>query len=600
MFSIYRSYTVKKENIIIAGIIATVFFAGACARVGSPPGGPKDTTPPKVLASTPENHSVNFTGNTIEICFNEFVELDNIQKKLIVSPPLTERPEIRMKGKTLIIKLNNVLLDSTTYTFQFGDAIKDLNEGNILENYSFVFSTGPTLDSLQIRGQLEDAFTLRPPEEAFVLLYDHLGDSIPFLEKPLYMSKADQDGKFYLQNLKADTFRIVALVDGNLNYKYDQGQDMVGFLDSLIFLKPLPAYSHLNDSTTIDSLRMLSGPDFLLRLFLENMEQQYLKNSDRPRKEMIVLIFNLPALHPEITPLVPDIPVSWYIPEESVTGDTLELWLTDTSLIRLERFDLAVSYAATDSLGNPTQITDTVTLRIKTPKKGKKSAKKTEKSQSLLQIASNASRGSKELNSPLLLEPSAPVRETDTSRIVFYRLKDTLFVRQPYLFLKDSFFLRRYMIQCSWKENTKYKLELLPGALTDIYGNTTDTLVISFHTRRLAEYGNFKLNLQNIPGQTLVQLWDASEKNRIRQYIIVSDTSVYFNYLNPGKYIVKAVDDKNHNKAWDTGVFLENIQPEPVAYFSKEINIKANWDVEETWKVVYDFAPRIMKRKRKR
>jgi len=600
MFSVYLSDTVKKEYIIIAGIVAAALFAGACARVGSPPGGPKDTTPPKVLASTPDNHSVNFTGNTIEIRFDEFVELENVQKKLIVSPPLPKRPDIRMKGKTLVIKLNNPLLDNTTYTLNFGDAIRDFNEGNILENYTFVFSTGSALDSLLIHGQLEDAFTLHPPEEAFVLLYDHLGDSVPLLEKPLYVSKADQDGNFSLQNLKADTFRLVALVDGNLNYKYDPGQDMVGFSDSLIHVEPTPSFSPSHDTTTTDSLRVLPGPRFLLRLFTEEMEQQYLKNSSRPRKEMVILIFNLPALHPELTPLLTDVPTSWYIPEKSVTGDTLGLWLTDTSLIHLERFDLAVNYLASDSLGNPTRITDTVTLRLKTPNKGKKSSRKTEKSQTLLQIASSASQGRQELNQPLLLESSAPAGETDSARILFFRLEDTVYVRQPYLFRQDSFFLRRYIITCPWKENTKYKLVLLPGAFTDIYKNTIDTTEISFQTRRLEDYGNFQLNLLNIHGQTLVQLWDVSEQNRIRQNIVLSDTSVYFGYLNPGKYIIKAVADTNQNKKWDPGVFLKKIQPEPVAYFVKVINIKANWDMEETWEVKYDFTPRLKERSKKR
>ncbi len=587
---------------ILAGIVAAVLFSGSCARVGAPPGGPRDTIPPKVLESKPENFSVNFTGNEIEIRFNEFIQLENVQKKLIVSPPLPERPDVRMKGKTLVIRLNNTLLDSTTYTFNFGDAIRDYSEGNVLENFSYVFSTGPALDSLQIHGQLEDAFTLHPPEEAYVLLYDHLGDSVPFLEKPLYVSIADGEGRFFLRNLKADTFRMVALVDGNLNYMYDPGQDMIGFPDSLIVLRAVPAYSPSHDTTTVDSLRVLPGPDFLLRLFMEDKEQQYLKNTLRPRRELVTLIFNLPARHPVLTVADTVIAGTWYIPEQSVTGDTLGLWLTDSALIRRERFDLAVNYEAQDSLGRPVRVTDTVTFRLKTPKKGKRGAKKEEQGPRL-ELASNASRGTQELNTPLYLITSAPVESTDTTRMHFFREEDTLWVPQPYHLIKDTFYLRRFIVKCPWQEATQYKLELLPGAFTDIYGHTQDTLTVKFHTRKTEDYGNFRLNLENIDGQTLVQLWDLSEEKKIREQIVTSDTSVLFGYLQAGKYLVKAVADSNRNGKWDTGIYLEKIQPEAVAYFSKEINIKANWDVEETWRVTYDFKPRISeksRRKRKR
>ena len=374
---------------------------------------------------------------------------------------------------------------------------------------------------------------------------------------------------------------------------------MVGFLDSLLVLTPTGAYSPSHDTTTIDSLRKIPGPDLLLRLFLEDMEQQYLKNTLRPRKELVTLIFNLPALHPEITPLDSGILSPWYIPEESVTKDTLNLWLTDTLLIHRERFDLAVNYEVKDSLGNPMRITDTVTFRVKVSKKGRKSKKK-EKSKPALLIASNASGGRMNLNSHLYLETSAPVKNADTSRMRFYRYEDTLRFRQPYTLEKDSFFLRRFMIRCPWKENTQYSFELLPGSFTDIYGNTPDTTLIKFHTRKMEDYGNFKLDLENINEQTIIQLWDASEKKKIRQFIVSSDTSVYFGYLNPGKYLVKAIADLNKNKKWDTGIFLEKVQPEPVAYFRKEISIKANWDVEETWAVTYDFKPRLSKKNKRR
>ncbi len=590
----------KTGHYVIAGIIAAMILTGACARVGSPPGGSKDTTPPKVMESKPANHSVNFTGSSIEIRFDEFIQLDNVQKKLIVSPPLQKRPDVQIKGKALVIHLHDTLLKNTTYTFNFGEAIKDVDEGNILKNYSFVFSTGPALDSLQIHGQLVNAFTLHPPKEAFAMLYEDLNDSAPMLQKPLYVSKADKNGRFSLHNLKADTFRIVALVDGNLNYMYDPGQDMIGFLDTLLYIYPGKNFLPVCDTIKSDSLTREPGSDLLLRLFTEDKQQQYLKNTDRPLREYIQIIFNLPAPHPDITLLESDTTASWYIPEKYITNDTLGLWLTEPSLIHKDRFDLAVTYEAKDSMGNPLHVTDTVTLRVKSNtavRKSKKSKKIKTKEKPALTLSISASGRKQELNRALVIKTSMPVEKADTSKIRFYRYKDTIKVRQPFLPKKDTFSLRTFILQCLWHENTRYELELLPGAFTDIYGHGHDTLTTSFRTRKMEEYGNLKFNLTDISGTTLIQLWNTREDARIRQFIIKADTSVHFDYLKPGKYIIKAVADRNHNGKWDTGNYLEKYPPEPVAYFSKVLNIKANWAVEETWDIQYDFKPRLSSKK---
>jgi len=492
---------------ILLPFLPVFFLLGACARVGAPPGGSKDITPPRPLEYDPPNYSVFFDAPVIEIRFNEFIQLDQVNKKLIISPPLTEKPEIRLKGKSMVIRLNNTLLDSTTYTLNFADAIKDFTEGNILENFTYVFSTGSYIDSLQVHGQLLEAADLTPPEDALVMLYDNLADSAPFLQKPLYVSKANSYGMFVLKNLKADTFRLYGLVDGNLNYLYDPGGDEVAFLDTVIILTPGPDYAPFPDSLVTDSIYSLPGHNFVMRLFTEETAQQYLKSYDRPLGEFLFLVFNQPAVEAVIS-LADTTVSSWFLPERSVTGDTLGLWITDTTLAHAARLRITATYQAPDSLGRLVTVTDTVTLRLKPKKGGGKGKKQKTEEKPVLSVTTSLSGNRQELNSDLVLETSAPLAVYDTSLIRFTRMEDTLEVLQPYTLQKDTFFLRRLRLSCPWQESTPYVLEILPGALTGIYGLTNDTVLLEFHTASLEDYGNLVLNLSAPGGEVVIQMWD--------------------------------------------------------------------------------------------
>ena len=569
-------------------LLSALILTGACARVGAPPGGPKDVTPPRVVEYKPPKYSIFFNAPVIEIKFDEFIQLDQVQKQLIVSPPLEEKPEIKIKGKGIVIRLNNTLRDSTTYTFNFGDAIKDYTEGNILKNFTYVFSTGSYIDSLQVHGRLLEAANLTPPEGALVMLYENLADSAPLLEKPLYVSSANPYGAFILKNLKADTFRLYGLIDANQNYMYDPGSDEVAFLDTVLYVSPGPDFDPFPDSLVTDSIYTAPGRSFVLRLFAENMEQQYLKSYDRTLPEFLFFIFNRPA--PEAVMTLADTTVpAWYLTEHSVTGDTLGLWITDTALVHTERLNVVVSYEGTDSLGETVTVHDTVSLRSKAKKRVSKGRKKKEKKKAVLDVVTSLSRNRQDLDRDLILETSRPLSAYDTSFFRFVRQQDTLEFPQPFSFAHDTFFLRRYHLSCPWEEGTKYSLEILPGAFTDIYGVTNDTLLYNFSTATLEDYGTLILNLTLPAGETVIQLWDNNEKKLIRHQTIHSDTTIRFGYLDPGKYIVKAWQDDNGNGKWDTGILLEKKQPEAVSYFDKVLDIKANWDMEETWNIRFDF-----------
>jgi len=575
----------KRVISVLFSVPVLLIFLGACARVGAPPGGPKDVTPPRPVDYKPPDYTVFFHAPVIEIKFDEFIQLDQVRKKLIISPPLEEKPEVKIKGKGIVIRLNNPLRDSTTYTLNFADAIKDYTEGNILENFTYVFSTGSYIDSLQVHGRMLEAASLNPPEDAMVMLYDNLSDSAPLVEKPLYVSKANAYGLFLLKNLKADTFRLYGLVDGNQNYMYDPGMDEVAFLDTLLYIFPGNGYDPFPDTLVTDSIYTAPGNSFVLRLFAENMEQQYLKSYDRALPEFLFFIFNQPA--PEAVISLADTTVpSWYIPEHSVTGDTLGLWITDTTLVHTGRLNVIVSYESADSLGQTITVSDTVSMRIKAKKTPGKGRKKKQEKKPVLGVNTSLARSNRQdLNRDLTLETARPVAAYDTALFRFVRMQDSLEIPQPFTFVHDTFYLRRYHIICPWQESTKYLLELLPGAFTDIYGVSNDTLLYNFSTASLEDYGTLILNLTLPARETVIQLWDNNEKNLAREHTLQNDTTIHFEYLKPGKYIVKAWQDDNGNGKWDPGNLLEKIQPEAVSYFNKVLDIKANWDMEETWNI---------------
>ncbi len=209
----------------------------SCAQQGSPSGGPKDEDPPLVLESDPPNYSTRFEAKKIQITFDEFIVLDNVNQQLVVSPPMEEKPEVRLKGKSLFIEFTEELKDSTTYTLNFGSAIKDLHEGNKLLNFEYVFSTGNVLDSLSIRGTLKYAWDHTVPKDPItIMLYEELRDSVPLTEIPLYVGRSDDSGVFSINNLKADTFKIFALKDGNYNLLFDLPSEEIAFLDSALIV----------------------------------------------------------------------------------------------------------------------------------------------------------------------------------------------------------------------------------------------------------------------------------------------------------------------------------------------------------------------------
>lgn len=567
-----------------------------CARIASPPGGPKDESPPEIKKSIPENYTVNFSSKTIEIYFDEFIRLNNISQ-LIVSPPMKTKPGIRIKGKGIEIKMDDTLTKNTTYTLNFGNSIVDNNEGNPIENFQFVFSTGPNLDSLNLTGDVINAFDLEIPEDVYILLYDNLADSAIYNEKPLYLTKADEKGGFSLSNLKAGKFHVFALQDENQNYIYNP-PEKIAFLDSVLELKPETHGDLLifSDSTQFsiskDSTEALLSNDSTqsllsklhFKLFEEQFPIQYILNSTRLRKSNILLVFNEVLLDKPVFSL-PDKPdlTDWYIEESFVLGDSIGLWLKDTSLINLESVNLSIKYPLSGK-DSGMFFTDTISFRFVTPKQ--KSRKTTQPViQAKPKLIMNFSLGSgnrMELNQNLQSSSQTPINSYAKDKITLFTIIDSIETKLDINLVFTNQRIRNIYFNVDWKEDTDYRIEYLPGAITDMYNTINDSLKFSFKTRKLDYYGGIIFEMEDIHNNLIIQLLD--DKNQlIKSTLISKDTTLNYQFLPPKTYRIKAILDENQNGKWDTGFWLRRLQPEKVTYYFEEIKLRSNWEFKKTW-----------------
>lgn len=585
---------IRLKFILLILVIATLCCN--CAKISAPIGGPKDETPPKILESTPENKSLNFTGKKITILFDEFIQIGNLQKSFNISPPLKEVPEFKMKGKSLVINLNGILRDSTTYTLSFGDGIADLNENNAIKNYQFVFSTGSHLDSMSIAGTILDAFTLKPPEGFQIMLHENLNDSAPKKNIPMYIDKVDKTGTFSLNNLKSGTYKIYALKDANSNMRFDLANEKFGFLDTAVStgVKIIEITDTLKNAEKKDSIVKHKKFDYFPKnisvfTFEEESNIQFLTNNDRPENVKCIFVFNKPlAKDLEIRPLNFSHTESWYTSEKNLNNDTVICWLNDTITGNIDTMKLEIKYLKPDSTGKLITFSDTVILKIKPKAKVSKTAKPQPKLTLKTNIINNAML---DLNLPVTFLCGHLISAFDTAFIKLSLTKDSTEVLQQYTITADSVAARltesnprKFNMTKQWEENKTYKLKIYPGAFKDIYGYTNDTTQLTFKTQKKDFYCSLKVNLKNVTGPVILQLLDTKE-TVLKQIRIYSDKSIKFDYLQPSKCKIKVIYDSNDNGKWDPGKFSKKYQPEKVFYFNSEFNLRSNWDIEQEWKL---------------
>ncbi|MEA1897737.1 MAG: Ig-like domain-containing protein [Bacteroidota bacterium] len=549
-----------------------------CARVASPPGGPKDETPPEIQKSSPQNYSVNFTDKVIDISFDEYIRFDNINQ-LIVSPPMKTKPDIKMKGKGIQIKMDDTLTKNTTYTLNFGNSIVDNNESNPIENFQFVFSTGPNLDSLNLSGVVMNAYDLEVPKDVYILLYDNLADSAIYIEKPLYLTKANEKGNFFLSNLKVGKFNVFALQDEDQNYIYNPPEN-IAFLDTILVLRP---ETH-GDSVIISDSIQISSPKYKLKLFEEKLPNQYIISTTRHRKDNILLVFNEALSEKPMFSLPgrPDL-TNWYIEESFTVGDSIGIWLNDTSLINQESIDLSIKFPLSGA-DKGKYLTDTTSFRFTKPKsKSRKTSKPAVQAESKLILTFSLGAGNRmELNRNLLCLSQTPINSYDENRIAIFAIKDSIETEVDFKLIFSRTRIRNIYFNIDWKEDTDYRIELLPDAITDMYHTINDSLKYSFKTRKLDYYGTLEFEMEEINENIIIQLLDEKQQV-VKSTLISNDTTLTYQFLPPKTYRIKAILDENKNGKWDTGSWLKKQQPEKVKYYFEEIKLRSNWEFKKTW-----------------
>jgi hypothetical protein len=623
----------KLKKSIIYTVIAVVFFlGGACAKMGSMSGGIKDVDPPVLLSSKPANYSVNFKSQKIELVFDEFIQLKNVNQELIISPPLPKKPDVRLKEKSIIIDLKNDLRENTTYTLNFGKAIADNNEGNPLTNFEFVFSTGSYLDSLSVKGHIVNAFNLQPSKDPFIVgLYDQTEDSVPIKTIPVYVGKTDEKGRFRINNLKADTFKVFALKDLNYNLRFDLPTEEIAFLDTFLYLsaeylKSLPAGYGKSDSIRKDTALVKSQKDTKTNTkkrklksaedevsvsaadntdredsmqnrtglpalymdmfsFLPENSKLYMTNSSRVINESLQFSFSLPLKYPpKIDIFNYESTKNWFLPEVCATRDTFTYWITDTTLIKRDTLKFAILYPATDSAGNIYTRSDTLKYLYKSKSSGSSGrsgkGKGEEKNSTVkLTVFTLRNNGILDYKADLPFGFNFPLARVDTAHLHLFANKDSVEHLQSYMIETDTAGYRKLHLISKWEENTRYRLLAMPGAFTDIYGHRNDSLQTKFTQQLKSYYGTLTVTLSGIKIPVIVQLMNEKEQV-LRTSSITADGSVTFEYLLPAVYKLKFVFDRNGNNKWDTGDYLKGIQPETVRYYTGDVNIRSNWELE--------------------
>ncbi|MBK7029152.1 MAG: Ig-like domain-containing protein [Bacteroidales bacterium] len=552
------------------GVLALLVFTFSCATIVPPTGGIKDEIPPTLTYSNPLNKSANFKGDRLILGFSEYIQLVDIDKHLIISPPLNEDPDFRIKGRSLVVKLKDTLRSNTTYNFYFGDAIADITERNPLKNLSFAFSTGSFIDSLSLKGRVTDAFTRMPVKDALVMLYRDLADSVPMLQRPMYVSRSGEGGAFILNSLAAGKYRLVALKDGNNDYLYNPATENVAFFDSLV--EPL----YLEQSIIDTSLKVMSTEgEYALNLFPEPDSTQRLLKGVMTAPHLMTLFFRYPVKELSVIPLNMDSTAQWSMREYSAARDTVYCWLTgvvpDTLKLKIQ---------------DEIRLTDTLeigtTFKIRSNEKGKNQSKA---DSSLHFVVPVARTRQLEWNMPYIITFPNPLQLMDSSKVLLIRGKETPDTLFPVLQFVDQLH-RKVKVNFPWKTAEDYELLFPQGVFKDIYGAINDTVRSKFQLRTKEDYGQFKMNivLATVKHPVIIQL--LGDKNVVlQQHVLDKSGWVDFGFLIPGKYGLKAIYDQNANGKWDSGRFLQYKQPERIDIHPKIFEVRGNWDLEEEWQM---------------
>lgn len=599
----------KSRKPIYAVFAATLWLVlYSCASIGNPTGGPQDRTPPIFVRSSPAPNECNVKSKKIDLYFDEIVTLKDPSTKIIVSPAQFEVPKFTANGKKVSIEIIDTLLPNTTYTLDFSNSIQDNNEGNPLENFAFAFSTGDSIDSLRVSGIVLDSYTLEPMQGVVVGLHSNLADSAFQKIKMERVSRTNDRGQFTIRNVHPGKYRIFALNDLDRDYKFGNPTEDIAFCDSLIV--PFSSFAEAADTIynikrEIDTILMVPKPryypnDILLSMFNENRKAQYLSHNNRIDSTRIQLQFAAPSdTLPELQLIGFDRqPTDWYTLERSQHNDTLTYWIKRPELVSSDTLQVALKSLRTDTLNNLVWGTDTLRFSFQRTKPKKKS-KKDEENDSLPQMKFTDLRtlGSttQEVYAPLLFETGVPIAQLDSTAIHLEIKQDTLWTDVPNfrLSFRDSTINRRTLaLRHKWEPGATYRLRVDSIGITDIYGLFNKPFEAQINVRKLEEYGNLFFSIPEVKDSAYVELLNSSDKLVVR--VPVKNHRAELINLLPSKYYARLFIDRNGNGKYDTGNYDQLLQPEETYYYPASINLKKNWDVEQTWDI---YAQPIDKQK---
>ena len=507
----------------------------SCANRGTPSGGPKDETPPVIMRSIPENYTVNFDSQEIRIYFDEYIKIKDLQKHLIISPPMKTTPEITPIGsssKYITIKIKDTLKPNTTYAFNFGESIVDNNEGNAYPYYKYVFSTGTYIDSLKLKGSIKDAAKFKTDDFVSVGLYEidsTFTDSIIFKEKPKYITSTLDSTVFELQNLRAGKYMLVALKEENTDYIFQPKLDKIGFLKAPITIP--------TEEETPIVLMFNEVPIFKVIRPTHLATQKIAFGYQGDPKGLEIEMLNASADHQFKTLKDPKTDSIQYYFKPKLEVDSLRFVTRKQDYI------------------------DTFTVRMKTLKADS------------LQFSTYPSRGLK-FNEDFEIGANIPLVNLDASKVTLID-KDSVPVAFTTSYNKEN---NRYTFAFDKTEDNRYNLQLLPGALTDFFEKTNDTLRYQLNTKTESDYGNIRLTLKNAKYPVIIQLLNERDGKVVLTEYVETAAPIDLRYVSPGKYALRVIFDDNKNQKFDTGNYLEKRYPERISFYPKPLEIRAGWD----------------------
>ncbi|MDE6206812.1 MAG: Ig-like domain-containing protein [Muribaculaceae bacterium] len=592
----------------------------ACANMGRPEGGARDEDPPVFLRSNPAPGATGVDRNRMTLTFNENVQLEDAFNRVVVSPPQKTPPQVSANGRTVTVTFRDSLLPATTYTVDFADAIKDLNEGNVLDGFALDFSTGDSIDTLRISGMVLQAENLEPAQGMLVGVYpDSVFTDTTLAAVPMQrIARTNQLGQFTIRNLPAGLYRIFAINDVNRDYHWDRSED-IAFYDTVIrpTTEVISIVDTLYSSTGADSLVHRNGirylpNDVLLTWFNLGYKAPYLADYKRPERRKITLTFGAPQDTLPSLAIVDGAPGAgrmdslWSLRESNATGDTLVYWLRDPDVLAADSLRLAVNYKKLDSLEQPVWVTDTLRFFFKDPKP-KKKKKDDEEPAPTFSIDSitgdtvpllppdfdfvtiQAIGGtSQDVNRDVVLSFSQPLESLSRGAWRLTALEDTVWL--PVVgatLVPDSLspVLQR-RLSMPWTPGGKYRLEIDSLAATGIYGTWNKDFRHEFTVKQLEDYSNLHVDLPGLDSlDVVVQLLSSGDAPVYTAAKAAGEKAVDFKFVAPATYYMRLYLDSNANGRYDVGDPATGAQPEEVYYFAKKLELRKNWDVEQSWDI---------------